>query len=394
MRIAIDGRVIIGRTTGIGQYAEHLVRSLLKIDQKNHYILFLIEPNEQIQAPNLTKVNIKGYERMVLNRWWENFLLPQHIEEHYADIYFSPAYALPFLPQFGKFVKHLPLPHSVKRLFNVHRSLKYVVTIHDLISFIHPEYFTPKMRMWQHFFIPNAVKISDKIIADSETTKEDILKFFRVEKEKINVIAPWFDEKYKPVHDEQILKEVRQRYSIPDKFILYLGTIEPRKNVVGLVKAYAMLPKFLQQEYTLAIGGGLGWYADRILSEIKHAKTEGNVLLLDYVEHKHLPALYTLANLFVFPSFYEGFGLPPLEAMSCGTPVITSNNSSLPGVVGDAALLVDASSTEEIFQAMMKILTTPSLCTELKAMSLERAKQFNWKIHAEQTLAVFESTIK
>ncbi|MBI3363705.1 MAG: glycosyltransferase family 4 protein [Ignavibacteriae bacterium] len=395
MRIAIDGRSIVRKTSGIGQYTEHLVRSLVEIDRESEYLLFLIEPNDAIEAPNLTKVMIVGYERMILNRWWENVLLPRFIELHDIDLYFAPAYALPFLPRHRKLVSLLPLPHNLKKYFNEGRKrVTYVVTIHDMISYLHPQYFTPKMQMWQHLFVTNAVKVADHIISDSHTTKQDIMKFFPVEDKKISVIAPWFDQKFAPVTDVSLLEKTRQRYSLPKKYILYLGTIEPRKNVAGIVQAYGLLPQRLREEYALVLGGSLGWYTEEILAQIEKTRSQGKIHMLDYVEHRHLTALYTMARAFVFPAFYEGFGLPPLEAMACGTPVITSNVSAIPEVVGDAALMVNPSDTQELSDAIVRLLEDSSLHASLRKRGLERARSFNWRTNAEATLRVFRDTVE
>jgi glycosyltransferase involved in cell wall biosynthesis len=393
MRIAIDGRTIQPRRSGVGQYAEFLVRSLLKIDRENNYILFLAKPNDTLEAPNLTKILIEGYERMILNRVWENLILPRYVQTYSIDLYFSPAFALPVLPRLGRCIRWLPLPWRIRRFCNADRKLKYVVTIHDLIAYIHPEYFTPKMRMWTKLFVPNALKLADKVIVVSDTTKRDLMKLFGVESEKVKVVWPWFDEKFHPVTDPESLAEVRERYSLPPKFILYLGTIEPRKNIVGLAEAYSLLPPHIQHEFSLVLAGGMGWYADTIVAQLQALHTHGSVTMVDYVEDRHLPALYSLASLFAFPSFYEGFGSPPLEAMSCGTPVITSNVSAIPDVVGDAALLVNPHDVREISAAMEKVLSDGDLQSTLRERGFERLKLFDQRKNAKDTLAVFESVM-
>jgi glycosyltransferase involved in cell wall biosynthesis len=393
MRIAIDGRTIKSTATGVGQYAENLVRSLLKIDHENHYVLFLIEPNDEIEAQNLTKILVTGYERMVLNRWWENLILPQYIQAHHIDLYFSPAYALPYLPRFAPLGAVMP-GKRIRQLLNIQPKARYVVTIHDLISYIHPEFFTPKMRMWQKFFVPNALKVADMIIADSETTKQDITRLFDTDPTRIEVIWPWFDTKYQQVADENLLREVRSAYGLPDKFILCLGTVEPRKNIAGLARAYSMLPAHLQKEYRLVLGGALGWYADSIMNEVRSINTHGSIIHLDYVEHRHMPALYTLASCLAFPSFYEGFGLPLVEAMACGAPILTSNISAIPDVVGDAALLVDPWDTTGIARALEQILTDRRLQDTLRARGFERMKLFDWRRNTERTLSVFNATME
>jgi glycosyltransferase involved in cell wall biosynthesis len=393
MNIAIDGRTITSQTTGIGQYTYNLVKTILSIDTENKYILFLSEPQNDIQAKNLIKINIEGYERMILNRYWENFLLPKYLQLYSVQVYFSPAYALPFLPRINRYFPFIPPLFNLDYYFNTKKKVKYVVTIHDVITYVCPQYFTPKMRMWQSLFVPNVVKLADHIITVSETTKNDLLKLFHVDPKKISAIAPWFNTQFKPIVDESIKRNVRERYKLPKKFILYLGTIEPRKNILGIIKAYTMLPKILQNEFTLVIAGGIGWYAENIIEEITKLKTTHNIILPGYIRHEDLPVLYTLASVFVFPSFYEGFGSPPLESMACGTPVITSNNSAMPEAVGNAAILIDPSDTTALSKSIENILTDDNLSNSYRTLGFQRVQQFNPKKLAEETIQLFSKLI-
>ncbi len=390
MNIAIDGRTIAKNKTGVGTYAHRLVRALLQSDTVNNYYLFLIEPDEELAGPNLTKIMIVGYERAILNRYWENFILPKEIAKYNIDIFFDPAYALPFFVRFGRFLSRIRLPARLGYFFNSNRKVKYVVTIHDVISRIYPEHFTSKMRMWQRFFLWNAQGVADRVLADSQSTKRDILRFYRGYGDRVTVIYPELNDKLKVITDKVILESVRSQYSLPEKYILYVGTIEPRKNVEGIAAAYARLPKEVQAQYDLVIGGNVGWYAEEIFTKIKSQNLENRIHFIGYVDDNSLPALFTLASLFVFPSFYEGFGYPPLEAMACGVPVICSSTSSLPEAVGDAALLVDPSNVAQIADAMNNILANKQLADKLRAKGFEQVKLFNWRKCAEETLKVFE----
>ncbi|HTR81637.1 MAG TPA: glycosyltransferase family 1 protein [Bacteroidota bacterium] len=393
MNIAIDGRTIAQRKTGVGMYAERLVQALLQCDPRNQYHLFLIEPNDHIAAPNLTKHMIVGYERALLNRYWENFILPKEIRRHKIDIFFDPAYALPFFIRFGRALSGIPLPASFRYFFNAHRKVKYVVTIHDVISRVYPEHFTPKMKMWQRFFLWNAQRSADRVIADSQSTRNDILRFYPSYKDRISVIYPDLSDSFHIVSDRTALASVRSRYSLPEKFILYVGTIEPRKNIQAVAAAYRDLPPEIQSRYELVIGGNIGWYAEKILDEIKSYNLENRVHLIGYVDDAHIPALFSMASVFVFPSLYEGFGYPPLEAMACGVPVVSSDRSSLPEAVGDAAVLVDPTNIQQISDAMRKIISDEKLAEDLRRKGLARSALFTRNSCAEEVLKIFNELV-
>jgi glycosyltransferase involved in cell wall biosynthesis len=392
MRIAVDGRTIIRGKSGVGTYVERTIRALLHIDRKNEYFLFLVEPLDGLEVPNLHKILIAGYQKAGRNRYWENFLLPVFLEEHLIDIYFGAAYALPLLPRLAGFVRTLPLPSRWKLPFNTTGRVKYIAGILDVIGFVRPETFTPKMRMWQHIFVANAVKIADSIITISESTKRDLLTLYPYDASRIHVTPLSVDEEFKPKHTTAAVLRVRERYSLPKQFILYVGTIEPRKNVAGIARAFSRLTPQLRHRYPLVIAGAKGWYADSILEQIHSLGISEDIRLVGFVDAEDLAPLIALAKLFVFPSLYEGFGYPPLEAMASGVPVITSTTSSLPEVVGDAGILVDPTDHENMSIAMKRVLTDKKLHASLQRRGLRRAKTFSWKRTAEETLAVFTAT--
>ena len=390
MNIAIDGRTIAGDKTGVGNYAERIVRALLQCDSRNHYYLFLSEPNDHIAGPNLTQILIEGYGPPILNRYWENVILPKELQRYNIDIFFSPAYVLPYFVRFGAALANIPIPLSLRYFFNSHRKIKYVVTIHDVISRVYPEYFTLKMRLWQRFFLWNAQRSADRVIADSQSTKNDILRFYPGYRDRVTVIYPELDDSLRIITDEAMLVRTKNKYSLPKKFILYIGTIEPRKNIEGIAAAYSNLPPNIQSQYDLVIGGKIGWHAEKIFNEIKAQQLGKRIHFIGYVDDSFLPSLFTLASVFVFPSFYEGFGYPPLEAMACGVPVVTSNSSSINEAVGDAAILIDPTNIQQISKAIGNILSSGTLAAELKRKGLERMALFNWKKCAEEMLQVFE----
>jgi glycosyltransferase involved in cell wall biosynthesis len=391
MRIAVDGRTIVKGKSGVGTYVERTMRALLDLDPHNEYFLFLAEPLDSLNAPNLTKVAIEGYQKAGKNRYWENFLLPQFAAKHKIDIFFGAAYALPLLPRWHALAEFMPLPSRWKRPFNPYRQLKYVGGVLDVIGFVRPETFTPKMRLWQHIFVANAVRIADAIITISESTKRDILRLFRYDGARIHVTPLSVDQTFHPDYEKSETMRVRNRYSLPKQFILYVGTIEPRKNVSGIAKAYSSLSSDLRKKYPLIIAGSKGWYAESILNEIKALRIPDDIRLTGFVDDLDLPILMSMAEVFVFPSLYEGFGYPVLEAMASGVPVITSTSSSLPEVIGDAGIMVDPVDTRAISEGMVRILRDPRFRASLRAKGLKRAKQFTWEKTARRTLQVFES---
>ncbi|HCA79346.1 MAG TPA: hypothetical protein DEP53_06380 [Bacteroidetes bacterium] len=381
MRIAIDGRTIVRKRTGVGVYAERFVRSLLRIDQKNSYTLFMAEDDPSLEAPNLTKVLLPASTTMGPNRWWENFTLPRFLRRHSIDIYFSPAYVLPLL-------------HRSRSSKSSNTRTLMVATIHDLVSYHFPETFTLKMRIWQRLFVGNAVRVADCIFADSLATKLDIHNFYDVPQEVVKVVYLPVDAQFQPVKERETLDVIRARYKLPPKFILYLGTLEPRKNVGRLAAAYARLPDLLREQHSLVLAGGLGWYSGSIRQEIDELHLGEQIKLLGYVNLSDLPGLYTLASAFVYLSLYEGFGAPPLEAMACGTPVIASRSSSLPEVVGDAGILVDPLDLEEITAQLTRVLTDEPLRSQLGAAGLKQAGLFAANDKAEELLQIFEKLVE
>ncbi|MEK6755737.1 MAG: glycosyltransferase family 1 protein [Bacteroidota bacterium] len=381
MRIAIDGRTIVSGKTGVGVYAERVVRSLLEIDRSNQYFLFLVEPQTDLQAPNLTSILIEGYNKMVLNRIWENFLMPRFSVRNEIDLFFSPAYALPLLP-------------LAYRKPKGRAKMRYVVTVHDLVGLLFPETFTPKMYMWQKIFVANAAKRADKIITGSYATKDDFLKLHPIDEWKITVIHHSADEDFRPIADDELLGRVRLAYGLPEKIILFVGTVEPRKNITNLAKAFAALPAPIRNDYTLVIAGKAGWFVGSIKAQIAELQLADRIKFLGYVDRRDLPALYNLATVFAYPSIHEGFGFPPLEAMSCGVPVLCSNTSSFPEVVGDAAVMLSPHEVEGMARELERLLSNDALRSDLKARGIARSRQFSARKTAEETLKVFEEAMR
>lgn len=265
---------------------------------------------------------------------------------------------------------------------------KNVVTVHDIITLIYPEKHPFKRQLLYKFLLPRTLKNADKIITVSEHTKNDLIKYFHISGEKIKVIHNGVSQKFKPLNDTQI-SEVKNKYNLDFPFILYVGTLEPRKNIPALIQAFKLLDK-QNLPHKLVIAGKKGWKYREIFEMIEELNLSEDVVFTGYVPDNDLPALYNASDLFVYPSIYEGFGLPPLEAMACGTPVITSDTSSLPEVVGNAGITIDPKDVNLLSTMMYEVLTNDSLKQEMINKGLNRAKLFSWELCAVETLKLYE----
>jgi glycosyltransferase involved in cell wall biosynthesis len=254
--------------------------------------------------------------------------------------------------------------------------------VHDLSFMRVPECSQPSLRAYLLRVVPSSVRRADLVLADSDSTRSDVIELLGVSPDRVRVIYPGVDACFRRVQDTRLLADVRQRYHLPERFVLSVGTLQPRKNLARLIEAYAQAR--LDADVKLVIAGGTGWMYEGIFRRVEELRLQNEVYFPGYVVEEDLPALYSLADLFVFPSLYEGFGLPPLEAMACGTPVVTSNVSSLPEVVGDAALMVDPRDVEALANAMGQALGEPSLRTAMVQRGRAQAQGFTWARAAER----------
>ena len=364
MKIWIDGyEANITQRLGSSQVAYELINNLEKIDHDNDYTILL--PNSPL--PDLPKER-KGWQYKILKpkRLWTRIALPLALFtiRQKPDLFFSPTH---YLPRF--------IPSSIKK----------VVTIFDL-SFLHfPEMFTKKdlwqLKNWTQFSIKNA----DHIITISQFSKEDIYKQYNIPKERITVAYPGFDqENFKPKDGKQ------------DNYIIYIGTIQPRKNIVRLIEAVSRIENLNLIIVGKSTGEGReGWMYEDILKSPKEFGIEDRVKFLGFVPKDKLSFLLSKALAFIQPSLWEGFGIPVVEAMATGTPVIVSNVSSLPEVVGNAGILIDPYSTQQIEQAIRTIMTDKKLRQKYVKAGIIQAKKFSWSKMAKEVLKVFEkSTLK
>ncbi len=372
MRIGIDYTAAVRQGAGIGRYTRELVRSLAELDRDHDYVLFAAASGQRLAdvgwPPNFQMRSAPLSDR-ALAILWHRLRLPLWVElaTGPVDIFQSPDFVLP------------PV-----------RRARTLVTVHDLSFIRYPQCADANLRAYLNKVVPRSVQRADLVLTDSQSTKDDLVELLGVELSKIEVVYPGVEERFRPIEDQALLEEVRKRYSLPPRFILGLGTLQPRKNFTRLIEAFADL-RFAICDLHLVIAGGKGWLYEEIFATVERLGLEEKVVFPGFVADEHLPALYNLADLFVFPSLYEGFGLPPLEALACGTPVITSDASSLPEVVGQAGLMVKATDVEALAQAMRQVLEDDALQEEMIARGLEQAKKFTWEKAAAKLLNLYET---
>jgi glycosyltransferase involved in cell wall biosynthesis len=353
VRIAIDARKL--RDYGIGTYIRNLVRHLARIDTTTDYVLIVQPADIEIGAelgPNFRAV--PDWSKSYSIR--EQFTIPLDLRREGVDLFHAPHYVLP------------PLTPC-----------KSIVTIHDCIHLRFPQYLPNRLGyVYARSSLWVATHRATRVLTVSETSKRDILRYFRVPESKIDVIYNAIDERLGGAPTDEEVAQVRERYQLNEPFVLYAGNIKPHKNLERLIEAFHTLRRGgLEHVKLLIIGDEVSKYAT-LRRAVHRYKLHKHVRFFGFVPDKTLASLYRLASVFVFPSLYEGFGFPPLEAMAAGTPVITSNVSSLPEVVGDAALLIDPYAPDEIAHAMRRVLTEPGLSEDLRVRGLARVKEFSW----------------
>jgi glycosyltransferase involved in cell wall biosynthesis len=273
---------------------------------------------------------------------------------------------------------------------------RLVSTVYDLTPMLFPDWHTNQNRAVFRQKMRRVCKHAHAIIAISEHTKRDLVKTLAIPEERIHVVYGAADARYRPIHDRDEIGRVTRKYGVPkSSYILYVGTLEPRKNLVRLVEAYAMtLERHGDKTPLLVLAGAKGWLYEEIFRTVERLGLQRRVVFTGFVDDEDLPALFNGALFFVYPSLYEGFGIPVLEAMACGVPVITSNTSSLPEVVGEAGVLVDPTDASALAVALMALLSDPERRARLHAVSLARAAMFSWERAARQTLAVYEDAVR
>lgn len=267
---------------------------------------------------------------------------------------------------------------------------KVVLTVHDLGFLREPKWFKKSRAVYYKKMIRKSVDYADRIIADSCVTADDLMTYLNIRESKIDVVPLGVSEHYQQA-DEDAKREARAKYKLPDRFFLYVGTIEPRKNIVRIVEAYGEIASSV--ELDLVIAGRDGWKVKPVHKAIRKSPVRDRIHLPGFVAQEDLPAVYSCAEILVWPSLWEGFGLPPLESMACGTPVVTSNMSSMPEVVEQSAIMVDPFSTEKIAFGMQRLVTDVTLYKGLRNSGLNRAARYSWSVTADMTLDVYRRAL-
>ncbi len=373
MRIALDYTAGIRQGAGVGQYVRSLVNAMLAQDSSNKYTL--------ITSGRLTKErsfptasNVRGRSVFIPDRYlnilWYRWRVPLYANcfTGPADIYHGLDFGLP--PLKGKMHK--------------------VVTVYDLAFLQHPETAVSSLAAYLNKIVPEAVAAADVVAAISHATKQALIEHYKAPPEKITVIPCGVAPHFQRITDAALLEATQRKFDLEHPLVLSVGTMEPRKNHLGLIKAFYEAQKSTGSSAMLAIAGGQGWLYEETRRIVAELKLEKKVRFLGRVSELELITLYSLADVFAFPSFFEGFGIPPLEAMACGAPVITSNTSSLPEVAGDAAILVDPHDTHAIAHAIMRLLEDEQLQEELRQKGYLQAQRYTWSRAAAKMLSIYQ----
>ncbi|MCB8982450.1 MAG: glycosyltransferase family 4 protein [Ardenticatenaceae bacterium] len=378
MRIGIDVTAALTQGGGIGRYTRELVRAVTALDGRSTYHLFAARqtapPAVPDPLPSGSHIHFQTapLDERWLYRLWYRLRVPAPVQwiTGQLDLFHSPDFVLP------------PVAGGIPTL----------LTVHDL-SFVHyPEVYPAVLVKYLNRVVPWSVRRASHVLADSAATKEDLTAIWGIPADKITVLYSGVNEQFQPVTEKEGLTAVSNRYQLGDApYLLTVGTVQPRKNYQMLIRAFA--PVAASWPHNLYIAGGKGWLYDDMMAEVERQGLNGRVRFLGFVADEDLPALYSGATLFLFPSLYEGFGLPLLEAMQCGTPVISSNASSLPEVVGETAVQLSPHDQTAWTHAMQELLADPARRMQLVAAGYRQARQFTWQKAAAHLLQLYQALI-
>lgn len=366
MHIAIDASTI-STQGGPRTYVLGLLDALFRIDHENDYTVFYNDPAHLGRFPQAREVVLPGKSPLA-RLWREHVLLPLACRKEKIELLHCPKSAIPYFA---------PCP--------------VVVTLHDLIPIKHPETEKLAAQLYWRLQIPIAARRSSFIITDSEHARQEIMTDFQVGSERIRATMLGFNPAMLEQRNAAQGREIRKRYHLPESYILYVGTIQPRKNIDSLIEAFARLRSINSITPGLVIVGRKGWLYDRLFERISELGLTDSVFFTGFVPDEELPFIYDGATAFSYLSLFEGFGLPPLEAMACGVPVVVSNTTSLPEVVGDAGFLVPPTDIDAIVTALAKLLDNPELAAAMSKKGSERARSFSWDRCAQETLEIYSA---
>lgn len=367
MNIGIDARLLERRMTGIGRFLETFLKVLPTIDNENKYFLFSYE---ELTINNYFKVikTVKNFlPQKVFSPIWINMILPRFLKKYKIDIFFSINQLIPLI--------------KIK-------NIKYILVLHDVIYKVDKTFHPFIYRKYLQFFTYFSVKNSDLIITVSEFSKKDILKYYKLNERKIKIIYEAADREFKILNlSEKQKKDLRKKFNFPQQVVLYVGMVENRKNITAILKiADEIYTK--RQDIKFVIIGKKGYGAEKLFNEIKKRK---NIIYLENIDDKELKEIYNISSVFLFPSFYEGFGFPPLEAMQSGLPVVASNTTSLKEIINSGGLLNDPNDIKSFSKDILKLIENKNFYNEVRSKGIERAKNFNINKTVKETVDLFNS---
>ncbi len=366
MRVGINAHVLGTEVGGDKNYVRNVIRALGAIDPAGDYTLFLGTPlptEPILGAEQMRRVVVEPYNPFI--RMPVTF--PLALVREQIDVVHVQYIAPPICPA------------------------RIVVTVHDISYERYPQFFTPAAVTQLRALVPLTIRHAATVLTVSEFSRQDIIRRYRVPSEKVVVAHGSADPMFQPIHDVARLAAVREKYGTGERFILCVGNLQPRKNLVTLINAYVRLRQANATRHKLVLVGGRSWLYDDIFAAARDSGYADEFVFTGFVTDDDLVALYNAAELFVYPSLFEGFGAPPLEAMACGAPVVTTNTSSIPEVVGDAALLVDPLDVDGLARAMTTALSNPALRAQLSIRGRERASAFSWDAAARTILKVYRN---
>ena len=377
MNIGLSIEHLHGKKTGVGQYGFNLALNLAKIDKDNNYFLFSPSPFDKGDVQRLSDYpNVKVLDKNLLEKsihndiilipLWLHVYLPYLCKKSGVDVYFNTGSIWPLIP------------------FKLAKC--QLVFIHDVIPLLFPECYHKHTRYYYRLSRATHLNTYDQILVNSETTKRDLVDHLEVPQEKIFVTLLGRDDRFTRIDDKGKTQRVREKYGLPESYILFTGTLEPRKNITRLLEAYENTRA--RESLKLVITGKKGWLYKDILESVKRLELKDRVVFTGFADDDDLPAIYSMARVFVYPSLYEGFGLPVLEAMACGVPVITSDLHSLREVTGEAAILVNPLDVEALARSIDEVVFNPATHHRLCEASVVQAQNFTWERTAHETLKV------
>jgi glycosyltransferase involved in cell wall biosynthesis len=366
MRIAFDGTTLTPGRTGVGYYTEHLLQHLAReVAETGDEIVVVSNKPIDTQAPLPPHVRVHDGHRFPVRIGWMQLRAAAALSALQPDV-----------------------AHFTNGMIPYGAQAATIVTVHDMSLRLYPRCHPVRRLLLNRPLMHVAIRQAASIVTVSESARRDLLRFYDIPADRVSVVHEAASPAFRPINDRARLEDVRARYGLPPRFVLYVGTIEPRKNLLRLMTAFAAARRAGIQQHLVCVGP-YGWSLTELSGHIKKLGIEQAVHFTGYVPFDHLPAIYNLGDFFVFPSLYEGFGLPVVEAMASGLPVLTSNTSSLGEIAADAAVTIDPTDTEAMIAAIRQLATDRELRRDRSERGLQRARVFSWTQTAREMLAVY-----